>query len=59
MVELVKSVPPSVQKKILHALIKAKRTKALDILAEEMRKIAGIDFMVDFLHGCRYKLHYV
>ena len=49
---MVKSVPPSVQKKILHTLIKAKRTGALDVLCEEMRKIAGIDFMVDFLHGC-------
>ena len=55
-VELVKAVPPSVQKLLIHALIKAKRTEALDVLADEMRKIAGVDYVVDFLHGCRYSL---
>ena len=51
-VSLVKSVAPSVQKKIIHCLIKEKRVKALDILCEELRKIAGIDCIVDFMHGC-------
>jgi len=51
----VKAVPPSVQKLLIHALIKAKRTAALDVLADEMRKIAGVDYIVDFLHGCSSK----
>eukprot|EP01084_Bolivina_argentea_P116632 207206_1 len=54
-VELVKSTPPAIQKQLIHVLIKEKRIQCLDILCDEMRIIAGIDFMVTFLHGCSTK----
>lgn len=51
-VELVENSAPATQKKIIHGLVKAGRKSCLDILADKMRIIAGIDFMVDFVHGC-------
>ena len=51
-VKLVEKAAPATQKKIIKALVKERRVKCLDILADKMRMIAGIDFVVDFIHGC-------
>ena len=51
-VELVEKSAPKTQKKILHGLVKARRVACLDLLADKMRMIAGVDSMVDFVHGC-------